>query len=112
ENRRDDAAPFAFLATYTARLSAQAKPQHLPLGEALRQYAGARDRKRLLALLLPVQRAAEGCPWLAEMVASGEVYHPLRWSPAEAFRFLADIPALEAAGVIVRVPAAWSGRRP
>jgi non-specific serine/threonine protein kinase len=28
ENRRDDEAPFAFLATYTTRLSAHAKAQH------------------------------------------------------------------------------------
>jgi hypothetical protein len=32
ENRRDAEAPFAFLATYTTRLSARAKAQHLPLG--------------------------------------------------------------------------------
>jgi hypothetical protein len=32
ENRKDEEAPFAFLATYTTRLSAQAKAQHLPLG--------------------------------------------------------------------------------
>ena len=32
ENRKDPDAPFAFLATYTTRLSAQAKAQHLPLG--------------------------------------------------------------------------------
>ena len=31
ENRRDAEAPFAFLATYTTRLSAQAKAQHLPV---------------------------------------------------------------------------------
>jgi non-specific serine/threonine protein kinase len=34
ENRRDDEAPFAFLATYTTRLSKTAKAQHLPLGSA------------------------------------------------------------------------------
>jgi non-specific serine/threonine protein kinase len=37
ENRRDEEAPFAFLATYTTRLSAQAKAQHLPLGQALKE---------------------------------------------------------------------------
>ena len=58
ENRKDDEAPFAFLATYTTRLSAQAKPQHLPLGQALREYAGARATS-LLSLLMPVQRAPE-----------------------------------------------------
>ena len=40
ENRRDEEAPFAFLATYTTRLSAEAKAQHLPLGKALQEYAG------------------------------------------------------------------------
>lgn len=59
ENRRDTEAPFAFLATYTHQLSAHGMAQHLPLGEALREYAGARNRERLLSLLLPVQRAAE-----------------------------------------------------
>jgi len=39
ENRKDENAPFAFLATYTTRLSAHAKAQHLPLGQALREYA-------------------------------------------------------------------------
>jgi non-specific serine/threonine protein kinase len=51
ENRKDEKAPFAFLATYTMRLSAQAKAQHLPLGKALQEYAGVKNRERLLSLL-------------------------------------------------------------
>ena len=112
ENRRDEEAPFAFLATYTHRLSAHGKAQHLPLGQALREYAGASNKERLLSLLLPVQRAAERCGWLREMVDAGEVFHPLRWSPREAFRLLADVRELEAAGVVVRMPAAWKAGRP
>jgi hypothetical protein len=112
ENRRDDDAPFAFLATYTSQLSKQAKAQHLPLGRALSEYAGAANKSRLLSLLLPVQRAAAECPWLKTMVDAGEIYHPLRWTPAEAFQLLTDVPRLEAAGVIVRVPTAWRGNRP
>jgi superfamily II DNA or RNA helicase len=112
ENRKDEAAPFAFLATYTTRLSAHAKAQHLPLGQALREYAGAANKGRLLSLLLPVQRAAESCPWLKAAVESGEIYHPTRWGPREAMRFLKDVPQLEAAGVIVRMPAAWRANRP
>jgi len=54
ENKNDPEAPFAFLATYTTRLSARAKPQHLPLPQALREYAGARNKAALLALLEPV----------------------------------------------------------
>jgi len=112
ENRRDEAAPFAFLATYTSRLSAHGKAQHLALGQALREYAGEAKRDRLLSLLLPVQRAAETCPWLKAMVDAGEVFHPLRWTPREAFQLLSDIPRLEAAGVVVRVPGSWRGNRP
>ena len=112
ENRKDADAPFAFLATYTTRLSAQAKAQHLPLGQALREYAGAANKERLLSLLVPVQRAAEACPWLKAMVDAGEIFHPLRWSPGEALQLLKDVPELESAGVVVRMPATWRENRP
>ena len=112
ENRLDAEAPFAFLATYTTRLSEHAKAQHLPLGRALTEYAGAANRPRLLSLLVPVQRAAEQCGWLKAMVDSGEIFHPLRWTPADAYQLLTDLPRLEAAGVIVRVPGTWRANRP
>ena len=112
ENRKDEEAPFAFLATYTTRLSAQAKAQHLPLGKALQEYAGAKNHQRLLSLLLPVQRAAERCGWLKTMVDAGEIYHPLRWRPQQALQFLKDTPTLEGAGVVVRMPATWRMNRP
>ena len=76
------------------------------------EYAGAANRPQLLSLLLPVQRAAAECPWLKTMVEEGEIYHPLRWTPVEAFQLLTDTPRLEAAGIIVRVPAAWRANRP
>jgi hypothetical protein len=73
ENRKDERAPFAFLATYTTRLSAQGKAQHQPLGQALREYAGAADKERLLALLMalvggrgfavPSRRSTPGAGW-------------------------------------------------
>ena len=112
ENRKDPEAPFAFLATYTTRLSAQAKAQHVPLGQALQEYAGAANKERLLSLLLPVQQAAQQCPWLKTMVAEGEIFHPMRWTAAEALQLLSDVPHLETAGVVLRVPGAWKTGRP
>jgi SNF2-related domain/SNF2 Helicase protein/Helicase conserved C-terminal domain len=112
ENRSDVEAPFAFLATYTPRLSAQGKAQHLPLKRALAEYSDAKSKPHLLSLLLPVQRAAEQCEWLREMVESGEIYHPLRWTPADAWRFLKDFQPLESAGILVRAPGHWQGGRP
>ena len=112
ENRQDPDAPFAFLATYTARLSAQGKPQHQPLSQALAEFSGGKSRQQLLSLLLPVQRAAEHCGWLREMVEAGDIYHPLRWSAPDACRFLGDLPQLEAAGIIVRTPGIWKAGKP
>ena len=112
ENRGDADAPFAFLATYTTQLTAQARAQHVPLGQARREYAGAANREKLLSLLLPVQRAAETCDWLRPMLDAGELYHPLRWTPREASRLLASVPDLERAGVVVRMPPSWRANRP
>ncbi|MCL5285663.1 MAG: DEAD/DEAH box helicase [Nitrospirae bacterium] len=112
ENRKDPDAPFAFLATYTSRLSSHGKAQHLPLSQALSEFSGGKKNARLLSLLLPVQKAAESCEWLAGMVDSGEIYHPLRWQVPEAVRFLKDVPRLEASGIVVRMPRTWSSDRP
>ncbi len=111
ENKASTEAPFAFLATYITRVSAQAKPQHRPLGKAVEESAGAEDRRALLALLTPVQRASERSALIRAMVESGEIYHPLAWSPAEAHEFLRDVPILEESGVVVRVPNWWTARR-
>ena len=112
ENRRDPEWPFAFLATYTTGLSAKATAQHVPLGQALREYSGAKNRGKLLSLLAPVQRASEPCDWLKAMIDAGEIFHPLRWGVGEAARFLASTPDLENAGVVVRMPATWRTDRP
>ena len=112
ENRKDPEAPFAFMATYTPQLSAQGKVQHLPLSRALQEYADSKSRSRLLSLLAPIQRAAEHCDWLHDMVEAGEIYHPLRWTPSDAYRFLTDVPQLEAAGIVVRAPGNWQAGRP
>ena len=112
ENRKDAERPFAFLATYVPGIAAHGALRHAPLGAALREYAAAGVKADLLKLLEPVSRASESCPWLREIVESGEIFHPLRWSPAEAMRLLQDIPALEQAGVVVRMPASWKANRP
>jgi hypothetical protein len=112
ENKRDPEAPFAFLATYTTRLSSTGAPQHRPLGHALEESRAAQDRERLLALLLPVQRAADTSALVRGMVERGDIYHPLRWTPHEAHAFLKEVPALESAGLVVRVPDWWSTRTP
>ena len=110
ENKRDPEVPFAFIATYVHKVSKQAKPQHVPLGRALKDYAGAKNRQKLLALLSPLSRAAEQSAFVRELVESGDIYHPLSWTPGEAHRFLCEIALYEQAGLVVRMPDWWSAK--
>ena len=102
--------PFAFLATYASGFGASGRVKHLPLRRALAQYAGAKNRPALVKLLTPIQQASETCDWVRELVDAGDVYQPLAWTPARAYRLLRSVPALEAAGLTVRLPNWWRKR--
>lgn len=110
ENKRDPEFPFAFLATYAPRLSRGGRIQYQPLGRALEEYAGQRNRKALATLLTPVHTASEQSPLVRELVESHDLFHPLAWTPDEAYRFLRDVPVLEESGLLVRVPDWWRRR--
>ena len=112
ENKRDEARPFAFLATYTHRLSDQASLKHLPLSEALKTYASSRDAVKLTALLEPVKRSAATSPLVRELLDTKAIFSPQAWTIRQAYRFLQETPRMEEAGVVVRVPNWWSARQP
>ena len=110
ENRSDPQYPFAFMATYAPELSGQGRVRHRPLAKALQEYAGARNKQALVHLLSPVQRACESSPLIRELVDSGDIYHPLAWTPQEAYEFLKGVPLYEQSGVLVRLPDWWKKR--
>ncbi len=115
ENKRTPEMPFAFMATYTHRLSSQDKPVHLPLARALQDYAGAKNQAALRSLLEPVQQAADRSPWARDMLDSRSVFQPQAWDTTQAYAFLREIPTLEASGIITRIPNWWKngqGARP
>ncbi|HUX52023.1 MAG TPA: SNF2 helicase-associated domain-containing protein, partial [Spirochaetia bacterium] len=110
ENRGDPEFPFAFLATYAQGLSDAGRVQYRPLGRALQEYSGERNRKALINLLSPVNRARERVDFVRELLDSGELFEPLAWTSAEAYRFLTDVAALEESGILVRLPDWWRKR--
>ena len=111
ENRNDEARPFAFMATYASGFGAAGRLKHLPLRKALEQYAGAKNRAALVKLLSPVQQAAESCDWVKDLVDSGDIYRPMAWTAARAYRLLRSATELEESGLSVRLPNWWR-RRP
>ena len=110
ENRRDERHPFAFLATYAPGLAAGGRVQYQPLSHALRELAGAKNKKALIHLLAPVQSASERSALVKELLESGDLYQPLAWTPASAYRFLKDVPSFEESGILVRLPDWWKKR--
>ena len=112
ENKKDSEFPFAFMASYATRLSSESRVQHLPLGRAIEEYAGAKNKQALINLLAPVERAATKSPLMRELVDSHRVLKPQPWRPVEAYRFLRDVPVFEDAGVLVRLPDWWKGGKP
>ena len=104
ETNSDEEAPFAFMATYASK-GGDGKIHHYPLKYALTEYDA--DRRKLLELLSCLNKAADVSPLVAEFMASGELFHPLRLTAAEAFSFLNDIEKIAATGILCRIPNWW-----
>ncbi len=107
ENKDEDY-PFAFLATYSTRLNIEGKSKHLPLKYALKEYAD--NEAKLLELLATVHRAAKQSILLADLIDTGNLFHPMAWTPAQAFSFLKDISIYEDCGILCRIPNWWKGK--
>ena len=110
ENRKNEEKPFAFMATFAHRMSARSTVKHLPLAEALRNYAGEKDQAKLAELLTPIRLAADGCPLIRNWLESRAIFQPQALTIREAHQFLHDVPAMEQAGLVVRVPNWWRAR--
>jgi hypothetical protein len=110
ENRRDPDYPFAFLATYAPEQQPQGQVRYQPLRKALQDSTNAQDKPALIRLLTPVHRAAEASALVRDLVETGDLYHPLAWSPEEAYQFLHEVPLYEESGLVVRLPDWWRKR--
>jgi non-specific serine/threonine protein kinase len=110
ENKADGEYPFAFMATYATGLSRGGRVRRLPLGRALKEYAGARKKSELLRLLAPLHAAAKRSELISDLVDTGDVFHPLAWTPEEAYAFLKEIPVYEECGLLAQLPNWWRKR--
>ena len=105
--RKNEDFPFAFLATYSTR-DDDGNVRHVPLQYALTEYRS--DREKLLSLLASLNSVCEKSPIIAQFVSSGEMFHPLQLTSEEAYRILRDVPEIENAGIICRIPDWWRKR--
>ena len=110
ERKHDPARPFAFLVTVARGLGAHGRVQHVTLAAALREHAAdPHARQRLLA---PLRRAAAASRELRALIDSGEVYHPVAWTAAQAHALLRATADLDDTGLRIRVPDWWHQQAP
>lgn len=107
ESNEEEGFPFAFLATYATK-NDDGKINHMPLQYALVEYQA--EREKLLKLLSCLNEAAEKSGFVWEAVESGEMFHPLKLTAQEAYQFLKEIPVIEEAGILCRIPNWWKKR--
>jgi superfamily II DNA or RNA helicase len=110
ENPRDELRPFAFLATYAHKLNDRGVVEHLPLARALKDYAT--DAAALRSLLEPLSEAAVKSSVVSQLLESKRVFNAVAWAPEQAFAFLQEVPTMEEAGLVIKVPDWWQNRRP
>jgi len=97
--------PFAFMATYSTKPVKSKKAIHTPLKNALVEFK--KDDRQLLSLMSAVTKAAETSLLISDLMESGELFSPLKFTAKEAYEFLKEIPLYEEAGIMCRVPDWW-----
>ncbi len=109
ENKEENY-PFAFLATYSTddKVKGMHKAKHMPLKNALLEYKD--DKEKLLQLMATISKAADKSDFISELMESGELFSPLKFSRKEAYTVLKEIPIYEEAGIMCRIPNWWKKR--
>lgn len=108
ENKETEEYPFSFMATYAAEGETSGKSRHLPLKNALMEYDDNQDK--LLQLLSTVHKAATGSTLIADLLDSGDIFHPIGLLSDEAYTFLTEVPMYEEAGILCRIPKWWTSK--
>ena len=102
---KDEQYPFAFLATYSTKPVKSKKTVHTPLKNALIEFKG--DDLKLLSLLVTVTKAAQQSVFISDLLESGELFSPLKFTAKEAYTFLKETGIYEEAGIMCRIPDWW-----
>ncbi len=81
------------------------KVVHLPLRSALEEFKD--QTELLLQLLSTVSSAADKSDFISELVESGELFSPLKFTAEDAYTFLKEIPLYEECKIMCRIPGWW-----
>jgi superfamily II DNA or RNA helicase len=112
ENKIGEGKPFTILLTYGVRDPEKVRLQHRPIGLALSDAGKTNDPKLVESLLRALSRASIASTEFARLQVERSIYRPFHLSTTEAFRLVGQFPAIEAAGILCKVPEYWEGKKP
>ena len=104
--------PFAFIATYTTRVSDKLRLQHSPLGKVVADYIQKEKIEVLQELLKPIVQAGEQSDFISKLTKEKRIYKTCLFSNIEALEFLKSVPCCEKSGIVVKLPKDWQNTTP
>jgi len=105
---KDGLFPFAFMATYSPETEDGIRHTHLPLKYALEEYKD--DSHRMIRLLSYLSKVSERSDFIANLMETGELFHPLGFTEEDAYTFLKEVELYESCGILCRIPNWWRRR--
>ncbi len=96
--------PFAFMATYMDT-TPDGKEKHWPLAAALKLRSS--NQAAFRQLVSPLEKLADTCPFMAQLLRSHRIFRACAFTPKEAFLFLQEQQLYQQAGIQVRVFNIW-----
>ncbi len=112
ENKIGEGRPFTILLTYGVRDPEKVRLQHRPIGLALSDAGKTNDPKLVESLLRALSKASIASNEFARLQVERSIYRPFHLTASEAFRLVGQFPAIEAAGILCKVPEYWEGKKP
>ena len=104
ENKSEEF-PFAFLATYATKKEGQKRAIHMPLKNALLEFKD--QNEKLLNLLSTVSKVSDKSEFISDLMETGELFSPLKFTKQEAYLFLKEVSLYEQLGILCRIPNWW-----
>ena len=112
ENPEKNSSNFIFLATYAIRVSERKRLQHITFGKALEDSLKEKDKATALKILEPLHKVAKESVFVKTLLEEKKIYGPSILSNKEAQNFLGDFSLYEKAGIQVKLPKSWEGKKP
>ena len=103
---------FAFLATFSSRVSNKPRMQHVPLGRLISDSIDKNKSELLTSILKPLKLLAEQNEFVHSLIESQRLFQTAQLNHHEAYQLLSASEEIRSTGIIFKLPKSWNDRPP